>query len=967
MHRAIRLLLFGLLAMAMSARAAVFTVTKTGDTLDGACNHDCSLREAVQAANGAQGTDVVVVPPGIYVLTRFGPMEENNGTGDLDVRSPLLLVGAGPESTVLDGNGSDRVLDFHDAAEVHGVTVRHGRGSQQDHGGGIQTGSSPVFLHQVVVRDNQTAVWGGGIFAQGPFTLRDSAVIGNGGGDGGGIRGGDKAVLSLANVTISGNRAAYGGGISYPVGTDVTISGSTIAFNEASFAAGGVHVSPLAVTPFDQGSLSGSIVARNSAPQNPDCSGESSLGGNVIGVKGTAGVPGGCSVDATDRAGTAASPLDPGLGGLDSSLGPTPLHPLLPNSPALALVPSGSCESSDQAGQPRSIQCDAGAWESAADPVCVPGGAVLCLQDGRFRVTASWSKSGDGGAALADPVADDTGMFWFFAPDNLELTVKVLNGCPVNQRWWVFSSGLTNVGVDLKVEDLATGRTWTHHQPEFQTYAPRLDTAAFDCALPARSRISSPASPPAPVPSILVVTKTEDTFDGSCDHDCSLREAVAAAQGEELKVVVVGAGIYELTRKGPFEDEGSTGDLDASSPLVILGAGADRTILDGSQTDRVLHAVQFREMEIRGVTVRSGWARGTTFGDNAGGGIHAGSLILVDSVVSGNRAEHGGGIWALDLTARNSTISGNIGIEGGGIFTGTILLENVTLSGNLGRYGGGLYRVVVEDHSEILNSTVTGNSATVEGGGLYASEDITCPASHEDDGCPDEPFIRIFRSVVAGNTAPADPDCANLRNEGGWNVFGVGDSCNASPTDEVGTIAAPLDPKLTDLGNHGGSTPTHAPLLGSPALDLGPLHFCPAEDQRHRPRASGSGCDAGSVERLPFCQPDEDTLCLGLNDRFRVTVHWTAQGNEGPGKAHPLRADSGAFWFFDPDNLELTVKVLNGCGVNQRYWVFLSGLTDVGVEATVEDTSTGETWTYANPPGTPLQPTLDTAALEVCP
>ena len=960
MHRAIRLLLFGLLVLAVSGRAAVFTVTKTGDTLDGACDHDCSLREAVQAANGAAGTDVVVVPAGIYVLTRFGEREEDNATGDLDVKGPLLLVGAGAGSTVLDGNDWDRILDFHDGAEAHGLTVRHGN-AFLGQGGGIRTGAQLVTLHHVVVQDNRTGSWGGGIYAQGPFTLRNSAVIGNQGSYGGGIRGGDFGVLFLANVTVSGNQGDFGGGIAYPEGLDVTISGSTITLNQARFAGGGVFGIPQGDPDYGLPTIQGSIVAGNSAPDAPDCAGENSAGGNVIGVRDD------CSLHATDRTGTAGSPLDPRLGALDASLGPTPLHPLLPGSPALALVPPGSCESSDQAGQPRSIQCDAGAWEAAKDPVCVPGGPVLCLQDGRFRVTASWHKASEGGTALADPVADDTGMFWFFSPDNLELTIKVLNGCGVNQHWWVFSSGLTNVGVDLKVEDLATGRTWTHAQPEFQTYAPRLDTAAFECALASQSRITSPATPPAQVPDILVVTKTADTFDGSCDHDCSLREAVAAAQGEELKVVVVGAGVYELTRKGALEDGGSTGDLDVKSPLVILGAGADRTILDGAQTDRVLHVAEFDELEVHGVTVRNGWARGATPQDSTGGGIHSGRLVLVDSVVSGNRADHGGGLFALELTARDSTVSNNIGLDGGGIFTSTVNLENVTLSGNLGRYGGALYRVVEPGHSEISNTTVTGNRATVEGGGLYASEDITCPASHDDDLCPTLPYIRIFRSVVAGNTAPQEPDCANLGNEGGWNVFGVGDSCNAGPTDEVGTLAAPLDPKLTDLGNHGGTTPTHVPLPGSPALDLGPLQFCPAADQRHRPRASGPGCDAGSVERLPFCQPDEETLCLGLNDRFRVTVRWTTQGGEGPGMAHPLRADTGAFWFFDPANLELTVKVLNGCGVNQRYWVFLSGLTNVGVEATVEDTSTGETWMYANPAGTPLQPTLDTAALEVCP
>src|SRR5215475_11815698 len=91
--------------------AAVFTVTKTADTADGACDSDCSLREAITEANRNRDTDVIVLPAGIYVLTQTGPNEDGNLTGDLDILHPVILVGAGAGSTVIDGNGSDRVLD----------------------------------------------------------------------------------------------------------------------------------------------------------------------------------------------------------------------------------------------------------------------------------------------------------------------------------------------------------------------------------------------------------------------------------------------------------------------------------------------------------------------------------------------------------------------------------------------------------------------------------------------------------------------------------------------------------------------------------------------------------------------------------------------------------------------------------------------------------------------------------------
>jgi hypothetical protein len=106
----------------------------------------------------------------------------------------------------------------------------------------------------------------------------------------------------------------------------------------------------------------------------------------------------------------------------------------------------------------------------------------------------------------------------------------------------------------------------------------------------------------------------------------------------------------------------------------------------------------------------------------------------------------------------------------------------------------------------------------------------------------------------------------------------------------------------------------------------------------------------------PTCEPEEMALCLN-GGRYRVEVSWQiADGATGPGHAVPLTADSGAFWFFGPDNLELMVKVLDGCPVNGHVWVFAAGLTDVEVEIRVTDTATLEVETHTNPQGTPFRP-----------
>ena len=115
------------------------------------------------------------------------------------------------------------------------------------------------------------------------------------------------------------------------------------------------------------------------------------------------------------------------------------------------------------------------------------------------------------------------------------------------------------------------------------------------------------------------------------------------------------------------------------------------------------------------------------------------------------------------------------------------------------------------------------------------------------------------------------------------------------------------------------------------------------------------------------CTATGTRLCLA-GSRFRVEATWTTRdGATGSGHAVALTADTGWFWFFDIANVEMVVKVLNGCALNNRYWVFAGGLTDTRVRITVTDTRTGASKQYNNPQGTPFQPIQDTAAFASCP
>jgi len=116
---------------------------------------------------------------------------------------------------------------------------------------------------------------------------------------------------------------------------------------------------------------------------------------------------------------------------------------------------------------------------------CVPSETALCLQRGRFRVSATWRTATAQGVAKVRPETADSGSLWFFFPDNLELLVKILDACQsADPKYWVFAAGLTNVEVDIAVTDTATQTTRHYRNPLDTSFAPVLDTAAFDCAPP---------------------------------------------------------------------------------------------------------------------------------------------------------------------------------------------------------------------------------------------------------------------------------------------------------------------------------------------------------------------------------------------------------------------------------------------------------------------------------------------------
>ncbi len=116
------------------------------------------------------------------------------------------------------------------------------------------------------------------------------------------------------------------------------------------------------------------------------------------------------------------------------------------------------------------------------------------------------------------------------------------------------------------------------------------------------------------------------------------------------------------------------------------------------------------------------------------------------------------------------------------------------------------------------------------------------------------------------------------------------------------------------------------------------------------------------------CSSSSTHLCLNQR-RFQVEVDWRDfDGNTGSGQVVPFGSDdSGLFWFFDPDNWEMLVKVLDGCGINNHFWVFSAATTNVEYTLRVTDTETGAVKEYFNPLGTAAAAITDTGAFATCP
>jgi CSLREA domain-containing protein len=382
--------LFSLVASARASAVIVktFTVNSTADAVDetpgdGVCethlgNHTCTLRAAVMEANHtASGLTKIVFPPGPQTVNALSiPIGGTNDetTGDLNITRSTTIVGAGAQTTLLDGAGVDRVFFVESPAvvTVSNLTIEHGVSNQT--GGGIRNTGTLTLADSVLIVN--VAPSGGGITSSGPaLTVTRSLVISNGTSSGA-VGGGGILVASgtakIVNTTFFKNESlGNGGAVACTNDAVCSLFNVTIQNNAADADSNGSGFGGgISSTSSGTFTLSNSIVNLNIAGKQTvvadDCNGVfTSNGANFV----RSVVAGHCQISGS------FSSLDPKVGPLSLNGGPIESRALQPDSPAIDAGADGCPDQNgtpltvDQRGahRPAGAACDLGAYEFGAN------------------------------------------------------------------------------------------------------------------------------------------------------------------------------------------------------------------------------------------------------------------------------------------------------------------------------------------------------------------------------------------------------------------------------------------------------------------------------------------------------------------------------------------------------------------------------------------------------------------------
>ena len=362
----------------------------------------------------------------------------------------------------------------------------------------------------------------------------------------------------------------------------------------------------------------------------------------------------------------------------------------------------------------------------------------------------------------------------------------------------------------------------------------------------------------------VTVHRTPGVVNGNDSGAGSLRQALANSQDGD--VITFGAFLAG-TPEHPAPDVPlstvtlTSGELVVSTSITIMGSGADTLTVtrDGMAANfRIFHVLPGKTVTISGMTISNG--HDATAG---GGGIYNDHSVLTVSgcAVTSNSADFvGGGIYndgsfngSATLTVTSSTLNGNSapGSNGGGIFNDAFNTGSATCSVNNSTFSGNTGSGIGTQTSDGVTTTAVANStfANNNGGSIRSLDGGTLDIGNT--------ILKAGTGAnIAGFTVTTSHGYNLSTDTGGGSLTALGDQINT-------------DPMLGPLKNNGGTTLTHAPLIGSAAIDQGKRDAIPAlatnVDQRGSGRpvndtaipnaAGGDGSDIGAVEVQQFVHP----------------------------------------------------------------------------------------------------------------
>lgn len=890
-----------------AAMGVTYTVTTLSDTYDGTCDADCSLRDAITAANATPIADLIMVPEGTITLTITGNREDANATGDLDITNPVVINGSLSGQTIISGAGlGDRVFHIKGSTTNWiGVTLRNLEISGVDTsdekigGAGLFSNYANLTLENVDILNNIARAWiGGGLFMQSSnVTLSESEIRGNSAFKGGGIFvDNDISSLTVTNSVIASNLAVDtggegdGGGIYINFG-HVSIEASTIQNNNAAAQGGGIYSGEYSDLTFANSLVDGNM-AENGAGLYLDSFTTTNLGNSTVSRNVATTFGGGLETHGYLTVNLATI--------VDNR-----------NNDAHAVTGKGggmyAGGSSTVYVENTILANNVDGHPSDANPDCyVSAGTVTSL--GYNLVEAR------GNCTSFQTAADD------LLSVDPELSPLGDHGGPTH----TYGLSITSPPVDAGVPNNVPYEYDQRGEGFLRQQNGRVDIGAFEWQWNVVD---------------LAVNTTED-LNGLCEvepGDCSLREAITTANGlvESVVTITVPMGTYTLTRTG---DDGNNdaGDLDILAPVTITGSNATTlaVISAAGVGDRVLDVfdsagrvslvnlvftegntstigggirVYGSELNLQNVCLSGNHAGAgseggglysanqadvklidtgvydNTAGYGAGIYITSGRIDLLRSEVSGNiAAGSGGGIVNIDaaLSIQDSEVVANTAEDGpaGAVFqqgSGILTLENSLISENFSSVEGGGVRVAA-GNATIRNSTIGKNKTRGYGGGLSISAPTTIQnttiAFNEGNADGDSyggaggmflsgsaGVLTISNSIVANNkdwSSTPVHDCMSfaggLVGSSSYTLASSAGSCTGLGSGAGDLLGA--DPLLGELQDNGGLTWTYALDDGSPAIDAGDPAFLapPVYDQRGigYPRVAMWHLDMGAYEWL---------------------------------------------------------------------------------------------------------------------